>query len=171
MTSSQCNLLSYLKLSKNNKIIIGNGHLVPIYGLRSTKISSPHSPFILKNVIHVPNLITNLIYLKKFTTDNKVSIEFDPFDFFVKDFQVGMTLMRCESRGDLYPITTNTNSKNKVDPTSSFAALSSSLWYGRLGHPREQVLNSLRQNKLIECNNPRKLDSHFCHSYPLGKHV
>jgi len=79
--------------------------------------------------------------------------------------------MRCESHGDLYPITTSTISTNKVEPTSSFAALSSSLWHDRLGHPGKQVLNSLRKNKLIECNDSRKIHSPFCQSCPLGKHV
>jgi len=79
--------------------------------------------------------------------------------------------MRCESRGDLYPITTSTTSTNKVEPTSSFAILSLSLWHDRLGHPGKQVLNSLSQNKLIECIDYRKIHSPFCQYCPLGKHV
>ncbi|GAU13780.1 hypothetical protein TSUD_82890 [Trifolium subterraneum] len=51
--------------------------------------------------------------------DNKVSIEFDPFGFFVKDIQTGMALMRCESKGDLYPITSNTTSTNKAEPVGT----------------------------------------------------
>jgi uncharacterized membrane protein YgcG len=157
MTSSQGNLSSYFKLSKNNKIIVGNGHSVPIHGLGSTHIPLPNPPFILKNVLHAPNLIKNLVSVRKFTTDNKVSIEFNPFGFSVKDIQTGMALMRCESKCNLYPITTNTTSTNKAEPTSTFAALSSSLWHDRLGHPGEQILNYVRQNKFIECNNSRKL--------------
>lgn len=57
MTSSQGNLSSYAKLSKSNKIIVG------ILG---------------------ENLY--LVYVRKFTTDNKVSIEFDPFGFSLNDF-------------------------------------------------------------------------------------
>ncbi|KAK2395864.1 hypothetical protein QL285_057557 [Trifolium repens] len=151
MTSSHGNLSSYIKLSKNNKIIVGNGHSVPIHGFGSAHIPLPNPPFILKNVLHAPNLIKNLVSVRKFTTDNKVSIEFDPFGFSVKDIQTRMALMRCESKGDLYPITPNTISTNKAEPTSTFAALSSSLWHDRLGHPGEQILNSLKQNKFIEC--------------------
>ncbi|GAU30137.1 hypothetical protein TSUD_360300 [Trifolium subterraneum] len=73
--------------------------------------------------------------------DNKVSIEFDPFGFSVKDIQTGMTLMRCESKGDLYPITSNTTSTNKAEPTLTFAALSSSLWHDRLA--KQSILNPL----------------------------
>lgn len=106
MTSSQGNLSSYFKSSKNNKIIVGNGHYVPIYGLGSTHLDNPHPPLVLNNVLHAPNLIKNLVLVDKFTTYNNVSIEFDPFGFFVKDFQTGMPIMRCGSQGDLYPLPT-----------------------------------------------------------------
>lgn len=86
MTSSQGNLSSYFKLSKNNNIIVGNGHSIPIYGLSSTHLDNPHPPLVLNNMLHAPNLIKNLVSVRKFTTDNNVSIEFDPFGFFVKDF-------------------------------------------------------------------------------------
>lgn len=42
MTSSQGNLSSYFKLSKNNNIIVGSGHSIPIYGLGSAHIKPPH---------------------------------------------------------------------------------------------------------------------------------
>jgi len=169
-TSSQGNLSSYFKLNKNNKIIVGNGHFVPIIGLGSTHLETPHSPLILNNVLDAPNLIKNLVYVRQFTTDNKVSIEFDPFGFSVKYFQTGMPIMRCESQGDLYLIT-NHNITNKAKHLSTFAALSSSTWHNRLGHPGDHVLSFHSKNKLIECNKPSKLHSQFCHSCPLGKHI
>lgn len=101
MTTSQGNISSYFKLSKNNKIIVGNGHFLPIYGLGSTHLNNPHQPLVLNNVLHAPNLIKNLVSIRKFTTDNNVSIEFDPFGFSLKDFQTGIPIMRCESQGDL----------------------------------------------------------------------
>jgi len=170
ITSSQGNLSSYFKLRKNNKINVGNGHSVPILGFRSTHLETPHPPLMLNNVLHAPNLIKNLVYVRQFTTDNNVSIEFDPFGFSVKDFQTGMPIMRCASQGDLYPIT-NHNITNKAKHPSTFAALSSSTWHNRLGHPGKYVLSFLSKNKLIECNKPSKLHSQFCHSCPHGKHI
>jgi len=75
--------------------------------------------------------------------------------------------MRCESQGELYPIATT----NKVVSPTSFGALSSSIWHDRLGHPGAPVLYSLRQNKLIKCNKIPYLNSSYCHSCLLGKHV
>lgn len=74
--------------------------------------------------------------------------------------------MRCDSRGDLYPITT-TPFPNTTP--STFAALSPTLWHDRLGHPGASILESLRLNNNIECNKP--CSSSVCHSCVLGTHV
>ena len=166
MTTSQGNLSSYFNFSKNNGIIVRNDQSIPIRGFGSANLSPSHSRLVLKNVLHAPNLIKNLVSVCKFTINNQVFVEFDSFGFSMKDFQTRMTLMRCNSWGELYPITTTINQANSP---STFAALSSSLWHHRLGHLRDPVLDSLRRNNLIEYNKTRK--SHVCHSCSLGKHV
>uniref|UniRef100_A0A803P4X6 Reverse transcriptase Ty1/copia-type domain-containing protein n=1 Tax=Cannabis sativa TaxID=3483 RepID=A0A803P4X6_CANSA len=94
MTSAEGNLSSYSNLSKSRGIIVGNGHSIPIRGFGSANLPHPHPPLVFENVLHAPNSIKNLVLVRKFTTDNQVSIEFDPFGFSVKDFQTGMALMR-----------------------------------------------------------------------------
>jgi len=163
MTSGPGNLTTYFNLSTNRGITVGNGQSIPIHGYGHTTLASPHPPLSLNNVLHAPHLIKNLVSVRKFTTDNSVSIEFDPFGFSVKDFQTGMRLMRCESRGALYPIT-----KPSVSSQSTFAALAPSLWHNRLGHPGANILSSPRRNKFIECNST---GNPMCHSCPLGKHI
>ena len=98
-----------------------------------------------------------------------VSVEFDPFGFSVKDFQMGMVLMRCESQDKLYPITNTSTNKNKFP--SEFAALSTSIWHDCLGHPGASILDSLWKNKMIDCIATSNSNSIFCHSCPLGKHI
>jgi len=147
MTSTHGNLSSYFNLSKNNSIIVGNSYSVPIHGFGNANLSPSHPPLALSNVLHAPKLIKNLIYVRKFTTDNHVSVEFDPFGFSVKDFQTVMVLMRCESQGQLYPITNTATNKNQFP--SEFAALSTSVWHDRLGHPGASILDSLRKNKIL----------------------
>ena len=119
----------------------------------------------LNNVPHAPKIIKNLISVRKFTTDNSVTVAFDPFGFSVKDFQTGKPIMRCYSRGNLYPITNPIN--NQV--TSTFAAISPKLWHDRLGHPGAPILDALRHNKNIDCN--RLSSSSVYGSCVLGKHV
>nr|KYP50110.1 hypothetical protein KK1_028093 [Cajanus cajan] len=162
MTSAQGNLTSYFNMSNKHGIIVGNGYSIPIHGYGHTKLSSLCPPLTLNNVLHAPQLVKNLVSVRKFTTDNFVSVEFDPFGFSVKDFQTGRPVMRCESQGELYPITKPTN-------PYTFTTVAPSLWHDRLGDPGVPVLNSLRKNKLIKCNQIK--DSLICHSCPLGKHV
>jgi len=164
MTGNGGNLTSYFNMSNN--ITIGNGHHIPVIG--SGHASLPNS-LTLNNVLHAPKLIKNLVYVRKFTIDNDVSVEFDPFSFSVKDFQTGTLLMRCSSSGDLYPIPTSQQKAATPSPPSAFAASSTELWHCRLGHPGAPVLNSLHRNKFLSCNKFR--DDFFCQSCPLGKQI
>ncbi|KAK4339794.1 hypothetical protein RND71_041256 [Anisodus tanguticus] len=133
MTTSQGNLSSYCNMSNNKNIVVGSDQEIPIRGIGQVTLPSPHPPLHLKNILHAPNLIKNFIYIRRFTSDNNVSVNFDPFGFSVKDFQTGMQLMKCNSTGDLYPITFV--SKNNMNKPSTFAVISPTLWHNRLGHP------------------------------------
>jgi hypothetical protein len=140
MTSASGTLTPYFNLCNNNRgIIVGNDHSIPIRGYGNTSLSPPNPPLALRNVLHAPQIIKNLIYVRKLTTDNSMSVEFDPFDFSVKDFQTGKCIMRCESRGELYPITGSHRST-----TPEFAALVSTTLHERLGHPGAQVIKFVR---------------------------
>ncbi|KAJ9545467.1 hypothetical protein OSB04_025174 [Centaurea solstitialis] len=141
-------LSNIFNLRNTRHITVGNGSFIPVTSYGNSKISSPYPPFSLNNVLLVPNIIKNLISVHQFTKDNLVSIEFDPFGFYVKDLRTGIPLMRCNSTGDLYPIPTCFQSP----PTSSaFISIPSSLWHARLGHPVANVLNKLRSDNLISC--------------------
>ncbi|XP_074265513.1 uncharacterized protein LOC141587950 [Silene latifolia] len=54
--------------------------------------------------------------VRQFTKDNNVSVEFDPFSFSVKDLQNGTTILRSDSTGELYPVSTKSNT---FSPTST----------------------------------------------------
>ena len=125
-----------------------------------------YPPFHLNNILHAPKLIKNLIFVRKFTTDNSVSVAFDPLGFSVNDLQTGAKLMQCDNIGDLYPLISN----NPVTPqvnNSALIANSSDLWHTRLGHPGDAILRSLSSKIFIDCNKACKT---FCSSCPLGKH-
>jgi len=167
MTASQGTLSSYSNLSINKNIVVGSGHEIPIRGYGQTYISPPYPPLSLNNVLHAPKLVKNLIFVRHFTIDNNVTIEFDPFGFSVKDIQMGIPIMRCDSTGDLYSLTTTTRHQS-TSPTT-IAALSPNLWHNRSGHPGANVLSFLSKNKFIEC---KQISSpSICQSCIYGKHV
>lgn len=93
MTHSLGTLLKYfpLKHLKNNVIVVGYGHMIRFKSL-TLIIPSPTHPLLLKNVQHAPKLLENIISVHKFTHDNMVSVEFDPFGFSVKVLGTGNIL-------------------------------------------------------------------------------
>lgn len=73
--------------------------------------------------------------------------------------------MRCNSLGDLYPITSWPHHSSMSH--SSFTTFSPTLWYNRFGHADPSILCTLYYHHLISCN--KYLDNFLCHSSPLGK--
>ena len=93
MTRSQGTLLNYslLKCHLNNVIIVVvcNGHIIPVHGHRHLSLPSSKKSLTFKNVLPAPKLIKNLIYVRKFTQDSMIFVEFDHFGFSVKDWPRG----------------------------------------------------------------------------------
>nr|GEV36391.1 ribonuclease H-like domain-containing protein [Tanacetum cinerariifolium] len=89
--------------------------------------------------------------VRKFTTDNKCSIDIDPYGFTVRDYHTRQTLLHCDSTGDLYPLHV---------AASAFALLTNnhSFWHQRLGHPSDATKYAteiLEQAQMLNCNHCR----------------
>nr|GEZ10670.1 ribonuclease H-like domain-containing protein [Tanacetum cinerariifolium] len=98
----------------------------------------------------------------RFTRDN-YTIEFGAFSFSVKDFLTRHILLRCDSSGDLYPVT------KPSTLSTAFVSTSSTTWHQRLGHSGDEVLRSLSSRQFISCNKAKSI--HVCHACQLCKHV
>ncbi|GJX85298.1 ribonuclease H-like domain-containing protein [Tanacetum coccineum] len=106
--------------------------------------------------------ISNLISVRQFVRDNNCTIEFDAFGFSVKDFLTHRVLLRCDSTGDLYPVTA-------PSPIPHAFLVSQHTWHQRLGHPGGEVLRRLVSSNFISCN--KEKPPVLCHACQLGKHV
>ncbi|XP_012699143.1 uncharacterized protein LOC105913792 [Setaria italica] len=146
-----------------SSIIVGNGALLPVTATGSHIFSSPHRNLVLNNVLVSPNIVKNLISIRRFTTDNNCSIEFDPFGLSVKDLQTRNVIARCNSSGDLYPFFPPATS------TSALLAAPTSLWHRRLGHLGREALSKLISSSVISCNKDDL--HHICHACQLGHHT
>ncbi|OIT38380.1 hypothetical protein A4A49_61898 [Nicotiana attenuata] len=102
MTPNPGNVSSVLPYNGSDRVAVGNGTQLPISYTGHGTISTPSNTFYLKNVLIVPDLSSNLLSVRKFTLDNNCSIEFDGFGFSVKDFKTKQILLRCNSQGPLY---------------------------------------------------------------------
>jgi hypothetical protein len=83
--------------------VVGNGSTSTLL-VTSVGASVLPGPFYLNDVLVAPHITYNLLSVRRFTTDNSCSIEFDPFGFFVKDLATRTPLVRCDSSGPLYTL-------------------------------------------------------------------
>jgi hypothetical protein len=65
----------------SNNVIVGSIYNVSIIGCGNALLNKHRSPLTQNNVLHVTKIIKNLIFVRKLTIDNDVSVEFDPFSF------------------------------------------------------------------------------------------
>ncbi|GJR24214.1 ribonuclease H-like domain-containing protein [Tanacetum coccineum] len=142
-------------------ISVGDGHYIPVTNTGHSILPTPLKPLRLNNVLITPHIVKNLIYVRQFICHNNCTIEFDVFGFSVKDFMTRRVLLRCDSTGDLYPVTTPS-----LIPHVFF--VSQHTWHQRLGHPGGEVLRRLVSSNFILCNKEKPLV--LCHACQLGKH-
>ncbi|GKD81950.1 hypothetical protein Tco_1348789 [Tanacetum coccineum] len=87
-------------------ISVGDGHSIPVTNTGHSILPTPTKSLHLNNVLITPHIVKNLIVVRQFVRDNNCTIKFDAFGFSVKDFLTRQVLLRCDSIGDLYPVTT-----------------------------------------------------------------
>lgn len=146
LASDTCSLLSFSNNSTMKSVLVGNVQSIPVTHTGHSSLHTPYKPLHLHNIFITPNIIKMLIYVRRFTSDNNVSIEFDPCGFSMKDLAAHQVLLRCDNSGDIYPNPTTTQSPVALLSTSP------SLWYHRLGRPGAHVFNKLVSRHFIPCN-------------------
>jgi len=161
MSSSPGNFPPSSLRSSSSTITVGNGARMPVTHQAQTFIPTATSPLRLNDVLISPNLVKNLISVRRLTRDNNVSIEFDPSGFSIKDLPTRAEMLQCESSSDLYPI-------RLPQHQALTASSATSLWHQRLGHPGHPITSQILQTFPFQCN---KSDAHSCSSCRLGKHV
>lgn len=82
-------------------IVLGNGSTLPTTLVGASVLLGL---FHLKNVLVGPNIIQNLFSVRRFTTNNFCSMEFDHFGLSMKDLSIRTLLARCDSSGRLYTL-------------------------------------------------------------------
>ncbi|GJY40414.1 ribonuclease H-like domain-containing protein [Tanacetum coccineum] len=143
-------------------VSVGDGHSIPVTNTGHSILKTSVRPLYLNNVLITPHIVKNLISVRQFIRDNNCTIKFDAFGFSVKDSMTRRVLLRCDSTGDLYPVT-----HSSIIPRAFL--VSQHTWHQRLGHPGGDVLCRLVSNNVISCYNEKPLV--LCHACQLGKHV
>jgi hypothetical protein len=154
-----------LNSSSPSSIVVGNGSSHPITSVDDSVLPGP---FYVNNILLAPDIVQSLLSIRRFTTDNWCSMEFDPFGLSVKDLTIRNVIVRSNSTGPLYTMCL----PGSVTPYSSTVAalttVAPTTWHRRLGHPGSDALSILSRSSFINCTS-NKHD--LCHTCQLGKHI
>jgi hypothetical protein len=131
-----------------HSIIVGNSFILPVTSVGDLVLPGP---FYLNDVLVTPELVQSLLTVRRFTTVNSCSIEFDTFGLSLKDLATWSVITRYNSLGPLYTITLSMAATFSIDaPLYALAtATLTSTWYRRLGHPGPNVLSQLSRSSVI----------------------
>jgi hypothetical protein len=90
-----------LNSANPSSIIVGNGFTLPVTSVGDSLI--PGS-FYLNNILLALDIVQNLLSVRRFTTDNWCSMEFDPFGLSVKDLTTRNMIAWSNSTDPLYTL-------------------------------------------------------------------
>ncbi|GJS54725.1 ribonuclease H-like domain-containing protein [Tanacetum coccineum] len=154
LNSNATNLSTLFNSCMYPYVLVGDGKSILVTNMGHSTLPTPYRPLHLNNVLITPNIVKNLISVRQFVRDNKCTIKFDEFGFSIKDYWTRQILLRCDSMGDLYPVTS-------LSYPQAFL-VGQQAWHQRLGHPRSEVLRHLVSNNLISCNKTKS--TMLCHA-------
>ncbi|KAI0488890.1 hypothetical protein KFK09_028729 [Dendrobium nobile] len=142
LTPDNANLLQQTAYNGSDSISVANGSSAPIQHTGQGLLPLPDSTrkLHLNNLLHVPSLTHNLIFVSRLTKDNSISILFNANGFEMKDSQDNRLLLRGHLRNGLYNVQTPPNTAPVALQT---VKNSLTTWYDRLGHPHIQILQRL----------------------------
>ena len=95
VTPNADNLHNQVPYAGQDQLYIGNDQ-------GNSVLSSQPKSFALKNILHVPTITKNLLFVHQFTLDNNVFIEFHPYFCLVKDKKTGHVLLKGTHKDGLY---------------------------------------------------------------------
>ena len=145
MTHSPSQFITYSPCPSNRKILVADGSSITVAGLGDIQITPQ---LILKNVLHVPKLSTNLISIQKITNDINCDVTFYPTHCVFQDRILGKKIGLAKEKDGLYYLETVSKSTS-VKENISLSVISSWnkdviwLYHYRFGHPSFRVLQRM----------------------------
>jgi hypothetical protein len=91
MSVGNISTLHPLASSTPSSIVVGNDSSLPITSVGDSVLSGP---FYLNNILLAPDMVQSLLSVRRFTTDNWCSMEFDLFGLSVKDLTTKNVIIR-----------------------------------------------------------------------------
>lgn len=135
ITSNIDNLQQSAPYNGPNQLYIGNGQGLNIASFRNSLLHTNHRMLKLHNILHVPHIKKNLLYVHRLTSNNDVVFEFHPPFCLIKDRKMRAALLRRMVKDGLYCLDSSAPSQAMVGECAT-----STTWHNRLGHPHFRIL-------------------------------
>ncbi|KAG7556871.1 Integrase catalytic core [Arabidopsis suecica] len=156
-------MISDSKLMNNiepalGNVIIANGDKIPVKGVGDLELFSKKS-----KAFYMPTFTSNLLSVKKATTDLNCYAIFGPNDVHFQDIETSRVLGHGGTKDGLYVLE---DTKLSTPLSSHFSSIlvnaNNAIWHARLGHPHSRALGLLLPSISFENNE--------CEACILGKH-
>ena len=145
---------------------MGNGSGLSITHTGSATISNSRRHFILNQLLRVPNICKNFLYVCQFATDNNVFFEFHSSYFVIKDCLTKILLHQGPLKNGLYQFQLFLASL-LISHALVGERTSSAHWHRHLSHPAFQVVQCILSTfKLLVSSNK---DCGPCSVCPIAK--
>lgn len=149
--------------SSSNQLHLGNGQGMPITTVGYSSLETNQRPLHLRNILHVPKILKNLLSVYKLTFKNDVIFEFHLYFCLIKDQATWEFLLCGTVKDSLYRL----NSSQHTPCAMVGERTSSQVWYQRLEHPHLRIL----QNIIIKFRFLifHQIQSSLCDSWCMSK--
>lgn len=159
-----------IKPNNSKKVYLPNGDVVYVTHMGTSPVLARS---ILRNVLHIPKFIYNLLSVSKATEDLQCCVAFYPDFCLFQDIYSGRVTEIGKEHYGLYMLIPHVNKRNTEttltikDTAEPKKEEDIDLWHMRLGHVPSRLLKKLFLIKFDNCDtvvNKR-------HVYPLPKHT
>lgn len=166
MTPFPYHFSTYVPCPSNKKISTADGTLITAAGQGDVQITQT---ILLKNVLHVPKLSTNLISIQKLTKDLLCNVVFNSNSCILQDKKSGRTIGHAREWNGLYymeDLNLPIKSHSLISESSMTSKEKVQLFHYRLGHPSYQVIKLLFPSLFKNLH----VESLHCEVCELAKH-
>jgi len=150
ITFDLANLYVHSEYDDTDEVVIGDGSSLQVTHVGSITFPSFSKPFKLINILCVPNIHQNLIYVHNFTRSNNVFINFHPFYFLVKDQSTGATLFCDKCHEGVYPIPMTFSSIKSFVLALVGERTIFIIWHRWFGHPLNKIIDLIIHHFLFQ---------------------
>jgi len=168
-------------------ITVGDGDQVEALGTGTLVLEGPEHQVVLREVLYVPDLYTNVLSVSKLTETDNLAVVFTKSEGIVKPYEgSSRVLLRAKKCDGLYLIDMSRSKvsvcmhvSNANEHVSCFSGSASPgcelsvLWHNRLGHPSQQMTRKLTMSDTV-CGLPSfetlvPAFKHPCHDCLAGR--